>query len=68
MMPFLFAKFGPFLKWYHFKPPFLLIPEVKRGFNFTGLRGLNKKFSNDTIFVEEFWAVSKMVPFASYKV
>ena len=28
-----------------------------------GLRGLNGKFSNGTVFVEEFWAFSKMVPF-----
>ena len=62
MVPFLLAKFGPFLKCYHLKPPFYWFPRSKGGSLLRGLRGLNKEFSNGTIFVEEFGSF-KMVPF-----
>ena len=44
MVPSSLAKFGPFLKWYHFQSPFYQFPRSTRGLILGGLRGLNENF------------------------
>ena len=54
MVPFLLAKFWPFLKWYDFKPPYYSFPRSKGGLIFGGSKGLNEKSPNGTFLLTKF--------------
>ena len=59
MVPFLLAKLWPFLKWYHFKPPFSSFPKSKGGLILGGLRGLHEKSPNGSFLLAYFSHFSK---------